>query len=110
MLDDADIPLVLVDRDLTDGETMRYDFVGIDNVAAGRALGAHLAGRSAKRIAFLMRPNCASVIRERLDGVCSAAADFGRVVARIVAEPSDAKSLGRHFLQSFASLTTLRRS
>ena len=100
MLDDADIPLVLVDRDLTDGETMRYDFVGIDNVAAGRALGAHLAGRSAKRIAFLMRPNCASVIRERLDGVSSAAADFGRVVARIVAEPSDAKSLGHHFLQT----------
>ena len=55
MLDDADIPLVLVDRDLPDGETARYDFVGIDNVAAGRTLGAHLAGRGAKRIAV---PGC----------------------------------------------------
>jgi len=102
MLGDADIPLVLVDRDLPDGETACYDFVGIDNVAAGRALGAHLASRGAKRIAFLMRPNCASVIRERLDGVSSAATDLGRMVARIVAEPSDAKSLERHFLQKRA--------
>ena len=97
MLGDADIPLVLVDRDLPDGEPARYDFVGIDNVAAGRALGAYILKRGARRLAFLMRPNCASVIRERLDGVSSAATDLGRTVARIVVEPSDAKALERHF-------------
>lgn len=102
MFREADIPLVLVDRDLPEGEAPRHDFVGVDNIAAGRALGAHLASRGAKRLAFLMRPNCASVIRERLDGVLSAAAECNRPIVQIVAEPSDAKAIWRHFSQKRA--------
>lgn len=90
----AEIPVVLIDRNADVGDGRRqYDFVGIDNLEAGRSLGVHLLAQGAKRIHFLMRPNCASVIRDRCDGVMSA---LGRRMSRaniIVAEPDDCKAL-----------------
>lgn len=85
---EAGIPVVLIDRDTgqTGGDC---DFVGIDNLNAGRSLGVHLAERGAKRIHFLMRPKCASVIRDRRDGVLSALAERGMKADVIVAEPDD---------------------
>lgn len=99
MFKDADIPLVLVDRDIYSDKTPEHDFVGIDNVAAGRTIGNHLIERGAKRLAFMMRPNCASIIQERLTGVSSAAAEHGKNLVHIIAEPSDTKTLGRCFAQ-----------
>lgn len=49
--------------------------------------------RGAKRIRFLMRPNCASVIRDRRDGVLSALEDRGMKGGLIVAEPDDRAAL-----------------
>ena len=46
--------------------------VGIDNFAAGRALGEHVVAQGAKRVRFLMRPECATVIRDRLAGAAFA--------------------------------------
>ena len=89
---EADIPVVLVDRDIEQTD-VPHDFVGIDNLAAGRALGAHLLARGARRIHFLMRPNCASVIRDRLDGVMSALGADRPKNAVIVAEPTDVAAL-----------------
>lgn len=47
----AGIPVVLVDHntDVGDGR-QKYDFVGIDNLEAGRSLGAQLLTQGAKRI------------------------------------------------------------
>ena len=76
MLDDAGIPVVLVDRYvLGDGG---HDFVGIDNMLAGRRIGEHLVAVGARRIAFLRRPHCASVIRDRIDGVWAPSAEQRR--------------------------------
>lgn len=98
LFEKEDIPVVLIDRDVDMGTaSVHHDFVGIDNIAAGRALGAHMLAHGAKRIHFLMRPNCASVIRDRLDGVQSA---LGANRARdnvIVAEPFDEAVLSAAF-------------
>ena len=98
LFDEADIPVVLIDRDVDTGvDAIHHDFVGIDNLAAGRALGVHLLAQGAKRLHFLMRPNCASVIRDRLDGVQSA---IGAIRAKdnvIVAEPFDETTLSSVF-------------
>ena len=72
---------------------MAHDFVGIDNLNAGRCLGLHLLEQGAKRIHFLMRPNCASVIRDRYDGVMSVLGARAPAKGAIVAEPDDRKAL-----------------
>ena len=99
LFDSAEIPAVLIDRNVNLGhEPIRHDFVGIDNFAAGRALGEHVVAQGAKRVRFLMRPNCATVIRDRLAGAEFAVgkrrggADFA-----VVAEPDDAAALAPLF-------------
>ena len=90
----AQIPVVLIDRDIEiKDDGVRHDFVGIDNVAAGRALGTHVLAAGAKRIHFLMRPNCATVIRDRLIGVQSALAEKSLLVKVIDADPSNVSVL-----------------
>ena len=96
MFNEADIPVVLVDRDIPQSAAP-HDFVGIDNLNAGRELGVHLLEKGAKRIHFLMRPNCASVIRDRLDGVMSAIGENRPKGNVIIAEPSDSKTLAEWF-------------
>ena len=89
LFESARIPVVLIDRDIElKEERIRHDYVGIDNIAAGRALGVHLLEQGAKRVGFLMRPNCATVIRERLVGVRSARIEKPLDVKVIVADPS----------------------
>lgn len=93
---EAGIPVVLVDRDIAERD-IPHDFVSIDNRGAGRAIGEHLLACGAKRIHFLMRPNCASVIRARVEGVQSA---MGGGTARIIeAEPDDVAALKPWFLR-----------
>ena len=98
LFEKSDIPVVLIDRDIEAGaETACHDFVGIDNVAAGRAICAHLLEQGARRVHFLMRPNCASVIRDRLDGVLSVLGERRPKGMAIVAEPDDADVIARWF-------------
>ena len=96
MFNEADIPVVLLDRDISQSAAP-HDFVGIDNLNAGRELGVHLLEKGAKRVYFLMRPNCASVIRDRLDGVMSALGESRPKGNVIIAEPSDSKALAEWF-------------
>ena len=51
----------------------------------------------AKRVRFLMRPNCATVIRDRLDGAANALGLCGDKDFKIVAEPDDLAALGPIF-------------
>ncbi len=87
-----EIPVVLIDRDV-EMRVLPHDFVGIDNFNAGRALGIHVRGTGAKRVRFLMRPQCASIIRDRVDGVRSVC----ETLATIVAEPTDKSALAAVF-------------
>ena len=98
LFEKAEIPVVLLDRDISSGRVpMRHDFVGIDNFSAGRALGEHMLKQGAKRIRFLMRPNCATIIRDRADGVASALGTDCDIGFRIVAEPGDMDALAPIF-------------
>jgi LacI family transcriptional regulator len=54
----AGIPVVLLDRDATEfPERSELDLVGIDNVAAGMEVTAHLLEQGARRVCLLARPN-----------------------------------------------------
>lgn len=101
LFDSAEMPVVLIDRDVDiAAKTIRHDFVGIDNVAAGRELGEHVFAAGAKRVHFLMRPNCATVIRDRLIGVQSALAEKSLPVKVIAADPSNVAALKPWFKKS----------
>lgn len=98
LFEKAEIPVVLIDRNISSGNVqMRHDFVGIDNFSAGRALGEHMLKQDAKRVRFLMRPNCATIIRDRADGVATALGTGGNGDFRIEAEPDDMDALGPIF-------------
>lgn len=75
--DELHIPVLLVDRDITPFERSQHDLVGIDNVAAGYAIGKALTAKGAKRIAFLMPPNSASANLQRMLGVAGAVLEAG---------------------------------
>jgi LacI family transcriptional regulator len=98
LFENAEIPVVLIDRNISLGQDpIRHDFVGIDNFSAGRTLGEHMMHEVAKRVRFLMRPNCATVIRDRLDAAASALGLGGDKDFKIVAEPDDIGTLGPIF-------------
>lgn len=76
--DNAGIAVVLLDYDIVPPpDRSRYDVVGIDNVAAGLAVGRHLVGTGAKRIAFLHRPGAAPTVTDRMRGVSAAVVESG---------------------------------
>ena len=98
LFDNAEIPVVLIDRNVSlEHDPISHDFVGIDNFAAGRALGEHVIARGARRVRFLMRPECATVIRDRLAGAAFAVGKRGGADFAVVAEPDDAALLAPLF-------------
>ena len=67
--DKAEIPLVLLDRDLCAyPQRSRYDLVGIDNHRAGYVVTGHLLKLGCRRIIFLARPNSAPTVSARAGG------------------------------------------
>ena len=95
--DMARIPVVLIDRDIAPlSASLARDFVGIDNFYAGRELAKHLLANGVRRIAFVMRPKCPSVIGERLEGVRSIAGfPHPENVAVWELDPGDAAAVRR---------------
>ena len=68
-LDDARIPVVLLDRPVTAYPDPGYhDLVGIDNRRAGYVMTEHLLQRGAQRITFVRQPNSASTVDARESG------------------------------------------
>ena len=77
LLDEAQIPIVLLDRDLCDyPKRSRYDLVGIDNRRAGFVITEHLLGCGARRILFFGRPNSAPTVSARAAGYLEALRSF----------------------------------
>lgn len=92
-LDAADIPIVLLDRDICDyPKRSRYDLVGIDNRRAGYIVTEHLLNCGAKRILFWGRPNSAPTVNARALGYREALAlqaEPSREPVVILDDPTD---------------------
>jgi GntR family transcriptional regulator of arabinose operon len=72
-LDDANVPIVLLDRDLFSyPQRSKYDLVGIDNRRAGYVLTEHLLLCGSRRVAFFARPLSAHTVDARMEGYRSA--------------------------------------
>ncbi|HMD83855.1 MAG TPA: GntR family transcriptional regulator [Terriglobia bacterium] len=68
-LDEASIPIVLLDRDLCQfPERSKYHLVGIDNYRAGYRITEHLLKLGCRRIVFLAHPYSAPTVRAREAG------------------------------------------
>lgn len=93
----AQIPTVLLDRDVVDyPERSKYDVVGIDNRRAGFVVTQHLLNAGCRRIGFIGRPHlapsCVARARGYEDAVtCSAVAADSRFVERL--DPADRTSV-----------------
>ena len=78
ILKGMNIPIVLVDRDIsTSSGRSEYDLVGIDNFRAGYQLGEMMVKAGARRIAYLNFRESAPTVRRRAQGVAQAALDAG---------------------------------
>ncbi|HYW50893.1 MAG TPA: GntR family transcriptional regulator [Gemmatimonadaceae bacterium] len=68
-LDDASIPVVLLDRPITPyPDPGHHDLVGIDNRRAGYVMTDHLLQRGARRVIFARLANAASTVDARESG------------------------------------------
>lgn len=73
LLASSGIPMVLLARHFN----LQHDYVGADNVHAGRLLGEHLKSLGARTVAFVGGPRSTSARREREAGFREACADGG---------------------------------
>jgi LacI family transcriptional regulator len=65
VLKQANLPVVLIDRCY---QEQHYDFIGINNFAAGREATLHLARQGAKRIGFIGYDDSVYTIQQRILG------------------------------------------
>jgi DNA-binding LacI/PurR family transcriptional regulator len=73
ILREAGIPVILLDRDLTEFPTRSdFDVIGVDNIAGGYLLGEHLLKLGCKRLHFVARPRSAPTVEARIAGVQAA--------------------------------------
>ena len=102
-LDDARIPIVLLDRDVTPYPRRgHHDLVGIDNRRAGFIITEHVLRLGSRRVAFVAQPNAAATVDAREAGYREAlyAADVAidrALIHRL--DPSDAGSV-RQLMES----------
>ena len=69
-LREAGIPVVLIDRDLTNfPKRSDFDLVGIDNLAGGFMVTEHLIKLGCQKILFVSRPLSAGTVNARVAGV-----------------------------------------
>lgn len=68
-LDEAGVPVVLLDRDMYKfPRRSRYDLVGIDNFAAGFDMAGHLIKLGCRHICFVELPHSAATVDLRIAG------------------------------------------
>ena len=89
----ASIPVVLIDNDIElSPERSPLDVVGINCLDSGRVLATHLVKAGARNLCFLMRPDWANSLKNRLAGVRSALPKGARLTVSSV-DPKDAKGV-----------------
>lgn len=96
--DEADIPMVLLDRDFVAYPNRSdYDLVGVDNRRVGYSITHHLFQRGAERVVFLALPSSASTIDARVAGFIEAVVrDSGTFDESLVCrcDPRDQTAVG----------------
>ena len=101
ILDEANIPVVLLDSDFTEAPMRSgYDLVGIDNCEAGYLLGQHMVERGAKDIVYFSNCNPSRTSLRRGEGVWIAVQKAGLRWNRestIFANPRDPKTIRKYF-------------
>jgi LacI family transcriptional regulator len=85
------IPMVLIARRVPGHET---DYVGVNNVMAGRLLGEHLAEQGCRRVAFLGGPSRSTARAERQRGLAAGLRRHGLTFEPRLAIPTSADRKG----------------
>lgn len=79
-IDEAGIPVVLIDRDIVDFPSRStFDLVCIDNFNAGYVMGEHLVRQGCENVCFFYREHSAYSVRQRISGVRAAVQEHGLV-------------------------------
>lgn len=95
MFRDAGIQVVLLDRDLVPFPGRSdFDTVGVDNIAAGYQLAAHLLKLGCQTFRFVTRPHSAPTVSARIAGMRIALAGYGQEMPRpwiCEGDPADPK-------------------
>ena len=100
ILNDAEIPVILIDSDIVRSpKRSNYDLVAINNIGAGRQIADHLRERGYRRIAFMMEdkdPFTNANWGNRLFGLAGELAllGFDENVRRLEFSPINVRALG----------------
>ena len=77
-IDEAGIPLVLIDRDIVNfPERSKYDLVSCDHYSAGFIMAQHLINQGCKKLYFYYRPFSAYSVQLRISAVSAAMRQAG---------------------------------
>jgi GntR family transcriptional regulator, arabinose operon transcriptional repressor len=102
-LDDARIPIVLLDRTVTSYPRRgHHDLVGIDNRRAGYIVTEHLVRVGSRRVAFIGMPNAAATVDAREAGYREALYSSNHSIDRSLVhrlDPADASAV-RHVMEN----------
>lgn len=94
LLEEADIPVVLIDSDLSYLQHSGLDLVGIDNFRVGILVAEHLVYRGCNTPIFLHRPGSATTTKARAAGFLSVLAARGfPIEGRIIKAEPDSPAL-----------------
>ena len=102
-LDEARIPIVLLDRTVTPYPRRgHHDLVGIDNCRAGFIVTDHVLRLGSRRVAFVAQPNAAATVDAREAGYREALYAAGATIERALIcrmDPSDREAV-RQLMES----------
>ena len=99
LFDAAEVPIVLLDSDITPSPgRSQYDLVGINHFEAGRRLAEHLRAIGACRVAYLMQANRAPCVQNRWQGLKFGCEGLPLAAEPLLAEPDDVSAV-RAFLR-----------
>ena len=96
VFDRAKIPVVLIDNDIVPSpQRSRYEVVSVNSFDIGRRMAAHLVEAGAKGVCFLVQPNSAKCIQDRVAGARSVLAEKGLPLLVVDVDVKNAASVGK---------------
>ena len=91
-LRDGGVPVILVDREATDGA---FASVAVDDVEGGFLATAHLLARGRRHVAYVSGPLSIRQVRDRLEGAQRAVADYPGATLEVIEMPALSVLRGR---------------